>query len=376
VTANQTALRFTVHAEDRDTAARKGTLSLPHGEVPTPIFMPVGTRATVKGVLPRDLREIGAHIVLGNTYHLWLRPSAEVIAHAGGLHTFMGWDRPMLTDSGGFQVFSLSEINKITDEGVFFKSHLDGKRVTLTPEESIRVQEALGADIIMCFDECPENPAPEAVARRAVNRTIAWARRCKAAKTREDQALFGIQQGGTHKELRRICTEQLVELDFPGYAVGGLAVGEKREVMFETLSHCAPLLPQDKPRYLMGVGKPEDILDAVALGVDMFDCVMPTRNARNATAFTRRGHLNLRNARLIRDLDPLDPTCDCPTCAQFSRSYIRHLAKANEILGSTLVSIHNLRFYLRMMEEVREAIGNGTFGQYRKDFLEGLKRGS
>jgi len=366
-------MRFEIEARDPETAARAGTLTLAHGQVQTPIFMPVGTRATVKGLLPRDLREIGAQIVLANTYHLWLRPGPEVIEHAGYLHRFMAWDRPILTDSGGFQVFSLANRRTITDEAVRFKSHLDGTWVTLSPEESLRVQQALGADIIMCLDECPPNPAPRRQAEDAVRRTILWAARSKAAWTRrEEQALFGIQQGALSEPLRRRCTDALLELDLPGYAVGGLAVGEGREATLEALSFSAPMLPAEKPRYLMGVGKPQDILDAIALGIDMFDCVMPTRNARNATAFTRRGHLNLRNKRFERDLNPIERGCDCHTCQHFTLSYLRHLCRSGEILASVLVSIHNLRFYLCLVEEARTAIRAGRFAAFHKAVVSGM----
>jgi queuine tRNA-ribosyltransferase len=357
--------------EGRDGPARAGTLTLPHGEVPTPIFMPVGTQATVKGCLPRDVEEIGARIVLANTYHLLLRPGPDIVAKAGGLHRFMGWDRPILTDSGGFQVFSLAAISKIDDEGVRFKSHIDGSEVFLTPERSIAVQEALGADIIMAFDECPGNPAPPDVARRAVERTIAWARRCVAAKRREDQALFGIQQGGLDPALRRECAERLVEIGFPGYAVGGLAVGEERSAMLDALSAATPCLPEAKPRYLMGVGTPRDILDGIARGIDMFDCVMPTRNARNSSVFHKEeGRLNLRNARFKDDFTPIEAGCDCLACRRFTRAYLRHLFYAEEMLAATLATIHNLRFYLRLVEGARRAILAGGFETYRKNYCE------
>jgi len=361
-------LTFEVAATDG--AARAGTLTLPHGTVPTPIFMPVGTQATVKSVLPRDVEGLGAKIILSNTYHLLLRPGPEVVAKAGGLHRFMGWDRPILTDSGGFQVFSLAAISKIDDHGVRFKSHLDGSQILLTPERSIEVQEALGADVIMAFDECPANPATPESARRAVERTIAWARRCVDAKKRPDQALFGIQQGGLDKALRRECTERLVEIGFPGYAVGGLAVGETPAAMYEVLDGAAPALPSDKPRYLMGVGTPRDLLEGIARGIDMFDCVMPSRNARNASVFHKlEGKLNLRNARFKEDQAPLEEGCDCLTCARFSRSYLRHLFTAEEMLAATLATIHNLRFYLRLVEGARAAILEGRLSQFAAGYV-------
>jgi queuine tRNA-ribosyltransferase len=357
-----------------DGTARAGTLTLPHGVVPTPIFMPVGTQATIKGVLPRDVEEIGARIILANTYHLLLRPGPDVVARAGGLHRFMGWDRPILTDSGGFQVFSLAAISRIDDGGVRFKSHIDGSEVLLTPERSIEVQEALGADIIMAFDECPANPAPPDVARRAVERTIAWARRCKAAKRRDDQALFGIQQGGLDAALRRECAERLIEIGFPGYAVGGLAVGEERPAMLDALAAAAPALPPEKPRYLMGVGTPQDILDGIDRGIDMFDCVMPTRNARNTSVFhAKEGRLNLRNARFKEDFGPLEEGCDCLACRRFSRAYLRHLFVADEMVAATLATIHNLRFYLRLVEGARRAILEGSFAAYRKSFAPAVE---
>jgi len=362
-------LRFEVTA--RDGAARAGMLSLPHGEVPTPIFMPVGTQGTVKGVLPRDVEAAGARIVLANTYHLMLRPGPDVVARAGGLHRFMGWDRPILTDSGGFQVFSLAAISEISDDGVRFKSHIDGSEVLLTPERSIAVQEALGADVIMAFDECPANPAPPDVARRAVERTVAWAGRCARARRRQDQALFGIHQGGLDAALRREYTERLLELDLPGYAVGGLAVGEERPAMLDALSAAAPALPDDRPRYLMGVGTPRDILEGIARGIDMFDCVMPTRNARNTSVFHKvEGRLNLRNARFKEDFRPIEDGCDCLACARFSRAYLRHLFQAEEMLAATLATIHNLRFYLRLVEGARRAIAAGTFKDYCIGYVE------
>ncbi len=370
---DEAAFRFALEARDPGTRARAGVIETPHGRVRTPIFMPVGTRATVKGVLPRDLEGVGARIVLGNTYHLAVRPGADLVRRLGGLHRFMGWERPILTDSGGFQVFSLAKLSRLDDRGVRFKSPLDGSEMFLGPEESIATQEALGADIIMAFDQCPGNPCPPAVAREAVDRTVLWARRSRAARRREDQALFGIQQGALDPALRRECTERLLEIGFPGYALGGFAVGEERGPMFEAIEQAAPLLPEDRPRYLMGVGTPEDILDAVALGVDMFDCVLPTRNGRNAQAFTAAGRLNLRNARFREDEAPLDPSCDCHACGRFSRAYIHHLFREEEMLAGMLASIHNLRFYLRLVEDARAAIEAGRYGEHRRDRLAALQ---
>jgi queuine tRNA-ribosyltransferase len=383
---------LTFRIDARDGLARAGTLDLPHGRVLTPIFMPVGTQGSVKGVLPRDLRDLGAQIVLGNTYHLMLRPGPEVIEKAGGLHAFMRWERPMLTDSGGFQAFSLATQEdeearggaRIDDEGVRFRSHLDGREIMLTPERSIEVQEALGADIIMQLDECPGNPCPPGLAREAVERTVAWARRCIDAKTREDQSLFAIQQGALDPALRRECAERLAELDLPGYAVGGLAVGESREAMVEALAHAAPALPDAKPRYLMGVGKPLDLLDAIAAGIDMFDCVLPSRNARNTSVFAGAGpggggpprRLNLRNARFAQDFAPIEEGCDCMACAGgFTRAYLRHLFLAGEMLAATLATIHNLRYYLRLVGRAREAIVEGRYAAFHRAFADASRAG-
>lgn len=355
------ALQFTV--VDRDAAggpARTATLRLPHGDVHTPAFMPVGTLGTVKGVLPAQLEAIGATICLGNTYHLLLRPGLDVIEAHGGLHGFMGWSRPILTDSGGFQVYSLAQSRRIDEDGVDFRSHVDGSLHRLTPERAIEIQAVLGSDIAMCFDECPPANAAPRVIRRAMDRTTRWAERCLAAHQRADQALFGIIQGGTHADLRAEHAEALVALDFPGYAIGGLSVGEDFEARVATFRASARHLPADKPRYLMGIGTPLDIAEGVAAGVDLFDCVMPTRNARTGTAFTREGRLNLKNARFRTDTGPLDPTCDCLACATWSRAYLRHLLKANELLGGVLMTIHNLRHYERLMEDLRAAIGAGT----------------
>jgi queuine tRNA-ribosyltransferase len=366
-------IQFTLEARDPVTKARAGVLETPHGPIPTPIFMPVGTRGTVKAMAPRDLEEVGARIILGNTFHLAIRPGADLVRKLGGLHGFMAWKRPILTDSGGFQVFSLAKLSRVDDRGVTFKSPVDGREVFLGPEESIAIQEGLGADIIMAFDECPANPSPREVARAAVERTVAWARRCVAAKRREDQALFGIQQGALDVALRRECTEKLLELNLPGHALGGFAVGEERAQMMDSLAGAVPLLPAEKPRYLMGVGTPEDLLEAVALGVDMFDCVMPTRNARNALAFTSAGRVRLRNARHRDDPGPLDPACDCEACTRFSRAYLHHLFREEEMLGGMLLTRHNLRFYFNLMADMRAAIIAGRFDALRRDRLQALQ---
>jgi queuine tRNA-ribosyltransferase len=327
--------------------------------------MPVGTQGTIKGILPHDLADTGSQIILGNTYHLLLRPGDEVVRDIGGLHRFAAWNGPMLTDSGGFQVFSLADISKIDDDGVTFKSHIDGAMVRLTPERSIQVQNNLGADIIMAFDQCPPGQAPTEVQQAAVARTLDWARRCLAAHGRKnDQSLFGIVQGGTDLDLRHACARQLIELDLPGYAIGGLAVGEGFEAMVRVLESVAPALPEQKPRYLMGVGFPRDMVRAVACGVDMFDCVMPTRNGRNAYAFTAGGAIRLRNSQFIRDDGPIEPGCDCVACRNFTRSAIRHYFFAGEMLGPILLSLHNIRFYQRLMADLRQAIAAGTFQDF------------
>lgn len=351
-------------------SARAGLLHTPHGVIPTPVFAPVGTAATVKAVPPRDLHEIGASLVLANTYHLHLRPGDDLIRNLGGLHRFMNWDGPLLTDSGGFQVFSLAQINRIDDDGVTFQSHLDGSRHRFTPEVSIEIQENLGADIIMCFDECPP-PTNRAVVETAVRRTHTWAERCRAAHPDDTtQALFGIVQGGVFADLRQHSAEFLQTLDFPGYAIGGLAVGETKPEMYDTLDFTVPALPDNKPRYLMGVGVPDDLAQAVVRGVDIFDCVMPTRIARHGSAFTSDGNLNLRNARFQRDDAPLDSDCDCYCCQHFTRAYVNHLVRAKEILGHYLLSIHNIRFLTRHMEHLRQAIFNETLPQYVDTFLK------
>jgi queuine tRNA-ribosyltransferase len=329
--------------------------------------MPVGTQGTIKGVLPDHVAATGAQIILANTYHLMLRPGEKVVAELGDLHGFMGWAGPILTDSGGFQVFSLADINQINDDGVVFKSHIDGSVVHLTPKRSMQVQNDLGADIIMAFDECPDPTRPREYQRIAVERTLRWAEACRDAHARPaDQSLFGIVQGGTDPALRRACASKLIEMDFPGYAIGGLAVGEGFDAMKQVLAHTTPLLPADKPRYLMGVGFPRDIVAAVGAGVDMFDCVLPTRNGRNAYAFTTGGAIRLRNSRFTADAGPIEDGCDCYACAHFSRGAIRHFFFAGEMLGPVLVSVHNMRFYQRLMADLRRAIEQGRFELFRE----------
>jgi queuine tRNA-ribosyltransferase len=348
-----------------DGAARLGRLTTPHGPVDTPVFMPVGTQATVKGLTPDQVRDAGAQILLGNTYHLALRPGADVVAELGGLHRFMAWDRPILTDSGGFQVYSLALSRKIDDRAAVFRSHIDGTLLELTPERSVAIQEDLGADVAMCLDECPPfGTSPEYLAV-AVRRTLLWAERCRAAHRRPDQALFAIVQGGTDLDLRRACAEALTRLDFPGYALGGFSVGETPAQMTAVLGPCAALLPADRPRYLMGVGRPQDVLEGIAAGIDLFDCVLPTRNGRNAQAFTMDGPVRLRNARHKRDPAPLESDCGCYVCRRFSRAYLHHLFLAKEMLGPTLLSLHNVAFYCRLTAEARQAIGEGRYAAYR-----------
>ncbi|MCB0255635.1 MAG: tRNA guanosine(34) transglycosylase Tgt [Anaerolineae bacterium] len=362
------AVSFELHTTAADSAARRGTLHTPHGSVPTPLFAPVGTQATVKTLTPRDLHELGAGLILSNTYHLYLRPGADLVARMGGLHGFMGWDGPMLTDSGGFQVFSLAHMRKVDPDGVTFRSHIDGSLHRFTPESVMETEEKLGADIAMVLDECPD-PLDRAYNEQALVRTHAWAERCKAAHKRPDQALFGIVQGGVFPDLRAESARFLSGLDFPGYAVGGLAVGETKEQMAETLDLTCPLLPADKPRYLMGVGVPEDILEAVARGIDMFDCVLPTRQARNGGLLTKHGRLNIRNAQYAESPLPVETDCTCYTCQNFTLAYLRHLFKAGEILGLRLATLHNLHFMLRFMEDIRANIAAGTFAEFKQSFL-------
>jgi queuine tRNA-ribosyltransferase len=356
------------------TRARRGRIRTAHGVIETPVFMPVGTQGTVKSLTPRHLKELGAEIILGNTYHLYLRPGMEVVAHLGGLHAMSGWSGPILTDSGGFQVFSLRDTNTISEEGVLFRSHLDGSKHLLTPEKAISIQETLGSDIMMAFDECPPAEATAQGIRDAVDRTTRWARRCVEARTREDNALFGIVQGGFDPKERQRSAAALLELPFEGYAIGGLSIGEGREITREMVTVSAELLPADKPRYLMGVGTPEDLLHSVGAGIDMFDCVLPTRNARNAKLFTSQGDINIRNAAFRMDERPIEPGCSCYTCSNFSRAYLRHLDRCKEILFATLASIHNLHVLIKMMQSAQARISDGTFQKWRVEVL-GRRRG-
>lgn len=365
-------IRFELLATDPAGAARLGRLHTPHGIVETPHFMPVGTQATVKNLAPRDLTDLGAQIMLSNTFHLHLRPGHELIAAAGGLHRFMAWDRPVLTDSGGFQVFSLAHLrSEISEEGVRFRSYIDGSARFFSPETVMKIENDLGADIIMAFDECVPHPAEHAYARASLKRTTRWAARCKAAHARpQEQALFGIVQGSTYADLRRESAEQIVALDLPGYAIGGLSVGEPKEAMAEMLEVTVPLLPRDRPRYLMGVGSPEDLIEGIHRGIDMFDCVLPTRLGGHGTVLVPTGKLLIKNAAFARDWGPLQEGCDCDTCRHYSRAYIRHLIKADENLGARLCSIHNLRFLVRLAEEARAAIAAGRFAAFRQAFYE------
>lgn len=353
-----------------DGAARRGALSFPRGEVQTPAFMPVGTYGTVKGMTPTQIKATGAEIILGNTFHLMLRPGTEIIRKHGDLHDFMGWDKPILTDSGGFQVFSLGDMRKISEEGVNFRSPVDGAKVFLGPEEAIRVQHDLGSDIIMIFDECTPYPATVQEAEKSMQLSLRWAIRCKEAHGDHPSALFGIVQGGMHTDLRQQSLDALVGMQFDGYAIGGLSVGEPKEDMIRVLDYVGHRMPADKPRYLMGVGTPTDIVDAVARGIDMFDCVMPTRNARNAHIFTSQGLLKLRNARFKDDTRPLDPACSCYTCQNFSRAYLHHLDKCKEILGAQLNTIHNLHYYQHLMQGLRQAIEQGRFTAFAEAFYQ------
>ena len=358
-----------------DSRARLGRMTTAHGEVRTPVFMPVGTQGTVKAMAPDRLEEAGAEIILGNTYHLYLRPGHDLIRGHGGLHRFMNWDRPILTDSGGFQIFSLGPLRKITEEGVRFQSHIDGSKHFLSPEKAVEIQQALGSDIMMCLDDCTPYPADRACTEKSMALTHRWAKRCRVAKTGEGQALFGIVQGGLYRDLRRASVEALAEIGFDGYAIGGLSVGEPKALMLETLEATAPLLPAGRARYLMGVGTPEDIVEGVHHGIDLFDCVMPTRCARNGLLFTNHGKVVIKNARYRTDQAPLDETCDCYTCRNFSRAYLRHLFIAREILALLLNTIHNVRFYLALMERIRTAIAGGAFEDFRRSFRDGRAEG-
>jgi queuine tRNA-ribosyltransferase len=363
---------FAFAVEATSGRARAGRLTTPHGVVETPAFMPVGTAGAVKAVTRRDLEEAGAQILLANTYHLMLRPGDELVRGLGGLHGFTGWKGPFLTDSGGYQVFSLAKLRHLSDEGVMFQSHLDGTKHVLTPERSMEVQSNLGADIVMAFDECAPHPAPRGAVEQAVARTTRWAARSREAHRREDQWLFGIVQGGVYLDLRERSAREILALDFPGYAIGGLSVGEPKPDMHAVLGQLDPMLPEGKPRYLMGVGTPEDILEGVARGVDMFDCVLPTRNARNGQLFTSQGRLSIRNARFREDQAPPDPACACYTCRHHSRAYLRHLHMANEMSASTLMTIHNLAFYLDTLRRIGQSIRLGRFAEFRAEMLHTL----
>ncbi len=362
---------FHITATCPQTAARTGILDTPHGQVSTPAFMAVGSQATVKTLTPEELRTVGATIILGNAYHLYLRPGLEVVERAGGLHRFMGWDGPILTDSGGFQVFSLAPLRRLSDEGVLFRSHIDGSEHFLTPERDIEIQERLGADIIMALDECAPAEASPVEIERALARTNRWAERCRAAQSAQggDQLLFAIVQGGTDPRLRRQAAAFLSGLDFPGYALGGLSVGEPKATTWEVVAATVPHLPPDRPRYLMGMGAPEDLFEGVARGIDMFDCALPTRVARHGGLFTRQGRRSIFNSSFRDELGPIEASCDCYTCAHFSTAYLRHLFKSQELLGLRLATIHNLRFFLRLMEEMRQAIGAGDFARFAESFL-------
>jgi queuine tRNA-ribosyltransferase len=364
-------IRFELIKTCKQTGARLGILHTPHGSFETPMFMPVGTLATVKTLSPEELKEMGAGIILSNTYHLWLRPGHEIVKEAGGLHSFMNWDRGILTDSGGFQVFSLSEFRRIEEEGVYFRNHLNGDKLFLSPEKAIEIQNALGSDIMMAFDECPPYPSTYEYMKKSVERTSRWAERClKAHKRPNEQGLFGIVQGGEFEDLRRQSAQDLVSLDFPGYAVGGLSVGEPKEVMNRVLEFTTPLLPANKPRYLMGVGSPDSLIDGAIRGIDMFDCVLPTRIGRNGTVMTSQGRVVIKNAQYARDFSPLDPNCDCYTCRNYTRAYIRHLIKCNETFGIRLTSYHNVYFLIKLMEQVRQAIREDRLGDFRDEFFE------
>lgn len=363
------AIRYELIKTCKQSGARLGKVYTPHGEFETPAFMPVGTQASVKGMSPHELKEIGSPIILSNTYHLYMRPGSDIVKEAGGLHSFMNWDKPILTDSGGFQVFSLATLRNIKEEGVTFKSHIDGSKHFISPEDAIRIQNDLGADIIMAFDECTPYPAEHDYAKKSLERTTRWAARCKEAhKNTDKQALFGIVQGSTYKDLRVQSAKELLELDFPGYAIGGLSVGEPGELMYDMLDVTVPLLPADRPRYLMGVGTPDYLLEAVIRGLDMFDCVNPTRIGRNGTVMTSKGKLIVRDNKYSRDFTPMDDECDCYACKNFTKAYIRHLIKVNEMLGIRLTTWHNLRFLIKLMEQIREAIREDRLLDFRNEF--------
>ena len=380
-----TAVTFDLLKTDSRTRARRGVVHTPHGDIQTPVFMPVGTAATVKAMRPEEVEELGAQIILNNTYHLYLRPGHEIVREAGGSHKFMNWNKPILTDSGGFQVFSLGKMRKITEEGVRFQSHIDGSRHMISPEKSMEIQHALGSDIMMAFDECAPWPAERRYVEESLELTTRWLARCKAAHEEYaaslggesqilgegcNQSLFGIMQGGTYRDLRERSAEQVVAMDLPGYGIGGLSVGEPKELMYEVMDECVELLPKDKPRYLMGVGSPDCLFEGVERGIDMFDCVLPTRIARHGMAMTSQGRVNIKNKKYERDFTPLDPHCDCYTCRNYSRAYLRHLFKSDEILSAMLMTNHNLHFLVKTMENIRKAIEEDRFTEYKKEFFD------
>lgn len=364
------AVTYELIAESSETGARAGILHTPHGDIETPVFMPVGTKATVKTMTPEELRAIDAQIILGNTYHLYLKPGQEIIREAGGLHKFMNWNGPILTDSGGFQVFSLSDARKITEDGVEFRSHIDGSKHFISPEKSIEIQTDLGSDIVMAFDECVHYPAEYDYTKQSMERTLRWLERCKNAMTRPDQSLFGIVQGGFYEDLRTESALKTIEMDLDGYAIGGISVGEPRDEMTKMLNYTIQYLPKDKPRYNMGVGTPDYLLESVQAGIDMADCVLPTRIARNGTAITHAGNVTVRNAKYKSDFSPLDPQCDCYVCKNYTRAYLRHLVNVDEILGSRLLTWHNLYFLTHMMKDVRQAIIEDRFLEYKRNFYK------
>jgi len=365
------AVTYELIKTDSRTKARRGRIHTPHGDIETPVFMPVGTQGTVKAMRPEQVSEMGAKIILGNTYHLYLRPGHNIVKEAGGLHKFMNWDGAILTDSGGFQMFLLGKLRKITEEGVRFRSHIDGSLHMISPEKSMEIQNALGSDIMMAFDECAPYPADRKYVKDSFERTTRWLARCKEYhKNIENQSLFGIMQGGMYKDMRYESAMQIVEMDLPGYAVGGLSVGEPKEVMLDVMDDCVDYLPADRPRYLMGVGSPDYLFEAVERGIDMCDCVLPTRIARHGLAMTSHGRVNIKNAKYERDWEPLDSECDCYTCRNYSRAYLRHLFKADEMLSSMLLSNHNLHFLINMMGKIRDAIENDRFLEYKKEFYD------
>lgn len=363
-------IKYTLVHKDQKTNARRGILHTNHGDYATPIFMPVGTRATVKTLSPEELKDIHSAVVLANTYHLWLRPGEDIVAKAGGLHKFMNYDGPILTDSGGFQVFSLAEKKNIKEEGVLFKSHIDGRKLFLTPELSIQIQNKLDSDIAMSFDECPPYPVTYDYMKQSVERTIRWAKRGKDVHNNENQSLFGIVQGGEFEDLRYFSAKETVKLDFDGYSIGGTSVGEDKDTMYKMIDYAIKYLPEDKPRYLMGVGDPLDILEGVERGVDMFDCVLPTRIARHGNAFTRHGKLNIRNEKYKEDFTPIEDNCDCYACRHYTKAYIRHLMVCEETFGARLLSIHNLRFLIKLVEDIRENIEKDTFSEFKEQFIQ------